>query len=147
MNAIGSRIAAVLAAALLAVFTAGAVAAAPFKVIVNEANAAVSVSKEELRGIYMGKSSNWRTGQKAAPIDLVADSHTREGFSESVLGKSVSAVLSHWQRQIFSGKGVPPPEVSSDQEVASFVRRNPGAVGYVSDAASVDGVRVVPVKD
>jgi ABC-type phosphate transport system substrate-binding protein len=134
------------AAALLAALAAPASAAA-FKVIVNEANASASVSKDELRAIYTGKSTRWANGQKAEPADLVPEAAAREAFSEAVLGKPVSAVQSNWQRLIFSGKGVPPPELANDRDVVTFVRRSAGAVGYVSDAAAVDGVKVVPVRD
>ena len=36
-------------------------------------------------------------------------------------------------------------EMKSDAEVISFVRSTPGAVGYISQSASPEGVRVVPV--
>jgi hypothetical protein len=55
-------------------------------------------------------------------------------------------VKSFWQRQIFSGSGVPPQERASDEEVLDFVRANPGAVGYVSsDTPNGAGVKVLEV--
>ena len=58
---------------------------------------------------------------------------------------TTAAVKSYWNQQIFSGRDVPPVEKKSDAEVLTFVRSTPGAIGYVSDAAAVDGVRVVTV--
>ena len=65
-----------------------------------------------------------------------------------MLHKSVSAVKSYWQQQIFSGRGVPPTERSTDSEVLAYVRSNPNAIGYVSSAAALGGsVKVVTVRD
>ena len=64
-----------------------------------------------------------------------------------VLGKTVSAVKSYWQQQIFAGREVPPVEKTSDAEVIAFVKANRGAVGYVSDTAAVTGVRVLRVDE
>ena len=80
------------------------------------------------------------------PVDLSANSPVREAFSLAIHERDVNAVKSYWQRQIFSGRGVPPPEKASDSEVLAFVRANPGAVGYVSSGTAVgSGVKVLEV--
>jgi hypothetical protein len=58
----------------------------------------------------------------------------------------VQAVKSYWQQVIFSGRGVPPPELESDEAVIRYVLRFPGAVGYVSGTADVRGVKVLAVR-
>jgi ABC-type phosphate transport system substrate-binding protein len=63
-----------------------------------------------------------------------------------VLKRSVAAVKSYWQQKVFSGQNVPPPELDSDQQVVTFVLRNPGAVGYVSSAANVEGVKTLSLR-
>jgi hypothetical protein len=64
----------------------------------------------------------------------------------SVLGRSVGAVETFWQQQIFSGKEVPPPVKASDDDVIAFVKANAGAIGYVSASTSTAGVKVIDVK-
>ncbi len=140
-------VAGITAAGLLCLFTGTAAFGASFKVITNNAFPSSTVSKGELKNLYLGKTSRWRDGAKADPVDLPSDSEAREAFSEEVLGKPVSAVKSNWQRLIFSGKGVPPPEVSGDREAVSFVKGRSGAVGYVSDGAATEGVKVLTVTD
>jgi ABC-type phosphate transport system substrate-binding protein len=71
----------------------------------------------------------------------------RTNFSQAVLGKSLEMVESHWQAQVFSGKGTPPKELGSDAAVVNFVRSNPGAIGYVTSGANTDGVKVINVLD
>jgi hypothetical protein len=41
---------------------------------------------------------------------------------------------------------VPPVQQETDADVVAFVRRNPGAIGYVAGGAQLDGVRVLPWK-
>ena len=90
----------------------------------------------------------WINGTTAMPVDQAASSDIREAFSLEVHGRDVGAIKSYWQRQIFSGRGVPPPELASDREVLDFVRANQGAVGYVSTSAKTgDGVKVLAVTD
>jgi ABC-type phosphate transport system substrate-binding protein len=132
------------AAALLC--AAGTAAAADYKVVVNEANGVSSISRGDLAKIFLKKSGKWSDGSKADPVDLVADSPARASFSEDVLGKSVSAIKSYWQRLVFSGRGVPPAEKPSDAEVVAYVKKTPGAVGYVSAGADVAGVKVLDIR-
>ena len=124
---------------------AGIVQAQDFQVVVNKANSMTSVSKSTLKKIFTKKQSKWDNGTKAAPVDLVASAPAREAFSKEIHGKGTSAIKSYWQRQVFSGRGVPPPEKASDAEVIEYVRNNAGAVGYVSGAAAVDGAKVLQV--
>jgi ABC-type phosphate transport system substrate-binding protein len=122
-------------------------AAEGYKVIVNRANPTTSISKSELSGLLLKKVSKWEHGVAADPVDLDSSSETRESFSRDVHGRSVASIKNYWQRQIFSGRDVPPPEVSSDAAVISFVESRPGAVGYVSSQARVDSVKVISVSD
>ena len=52
------------------------------------------------------------------------------------------------EKAIFTGRGFPPVEKSSDAEVAAFVAGNASAIGYVSSAATLpNGVKVVKVEN
>jgi ABC-type phosphate transport system substrate-binding protein len=118
----------------------------PFRVIVNANNPVTSVDRKFLLDAFLRKVLRWPDDQPIRPIDLRADSPTRRRFSDDALKRSVSAVKSYWMQVIFSGHGVPPPELDSDEQVVKFVQRNPGAVGYVSGTANIDGVKVVAVR-
>jgi ABC-type phosphate transport system substrate-binding protein len=59
----------------------------------------------------------------------------------------MGAIDQYWTQSVFSGRAVPPPEKRSDADVVAFVRENPGAIGYVSQGASIDGVKRVTVKE
>lgn len=122
--------------------------AAGFKVVVNDSNPASSLGKADLGRLFLKKDTRWESGATVEPVDLLADSAARRQFSRDVHAKEVAAVKSYWQRQIFSGRGTPPPELSTDAEVIAFVKSRPWAVGYVdADAAVGQGVKVVKVVD
>ena len=117
-----------------------------FKIVINEANRTSSISKNDVSRCFMKQTNTWISGQSVVPVDQAASSDTRQAFSEAIHGRKVSAVKSYWQREIFSGRGVPPAEKASDQEVLAFVRANPGAIGYVSADVDVGaGVRVLAI--
>jgi len=127
------------------VLVAGAAQAAPYKIVVNNSVSVSSLSKKAASDLFLKKTTKWEGGAAVLPVDQLDSSSTREGFSKSVHGKTAAAVKSYWNQQIFSGREVPPVEKKSDAEVLSFVRSTPGAIGYVSDSASTDGVRVVTI--
>jgi ABC-type phosphate transport system substrate-binding protein len=117
-----------------------------FKIVTNEANASGTISKQELSNIFMKKTDRWSDGRQIQPVDQTASSTTRHGFSRVIFGRDASAIKSYWQRQIFSGKGVPPPEMASDEEVLGFIREHPGAIGYVASNTDIgSGVKVLEI--
>jgi ABC-type phosphate transport system substrate-binding protein len=121
-------------------------AAPAFRVVVNADNRASSITQELLASLFLKKVSHWDSGARAQPVDQQPSSAVRQHFSRSVLKRSVAAVRSYWQQRIFSGRGVPPPALDSDQAVISYVKKEKGAVGYVSPNAKIDGVKVLAVK-
>ena len=84
-------------------------------------------------------------GMSVLPIDLFSSSSVREAFSQSIHGKSTAAVRNYWQQAAFSGTASAAPEKATDGEVVDFVKKNPGAIGYVSVFASTEGVKVINV--
>jgi ABC-type phosphate transport system substrate-binding protein len=115
-----------------------------FKLVVNASNAVSSLTTDEAAQYFLKKKTAWPGGRTVQPVDQAAESPVRRAFSKAVLKKDVGAVKSYWQTQIFSGRGVPPPEKSSDAAVLAFVEANSGAIGYVSADANVGrGVKEV----
>jgi hypothetical protein len=135
-----------LSLALAAVGRAAAESSAAFRIIVNPDNKIAAVSREFLADAFLRNVQQWGDGQAIAPVDLAPSASTREDFSRQILLRSVAAVRSYWQQRIFTGRGVPPPELDSDGAVIRYVGAHRGAVGYVSRNADVAGLRVVPVQ-
>lgn len=136
---------------VLVAFAAGApaalFAAEGFKVVGNPATTPDTISKRDISRIFLKQRTRWPDGQDAEPVDQARTTAVHEVFLREVLGKTPAQVESHWQAQIFSGRANLPQVFNSDADVVDFVRRNRGAVGYVSADASTDGVKVVRVTD
>jgi hypothetical protein len=142
----------VLLAAALAVLAAGRAlpasgeAADDYRVIVHPASPVRTVSRAFLRGAYLKKATAWPDGETVRTVDLTRRFPARHRFAREVLNKTASQLRAYWNQQIFSGKGVPPPEVDSEQAMIAFVARHRGAVGYLPASADPEGVVVVTVK-
>lgn len=121
------------------------VTAGSYVVIVNPSNPVSSLSRSTAARMFLKKSKKWDDGRTVQPVDLFSSSSTRASFSRGVLKKSVSAVKAYWQKQVFTGRGVPPPEKSSEYAVISYVRSHRGAIGYVSAGAASDKVKVISI--
>lgn len=121
-------------------------AAPGYRVIAHPDNPSSSVERTFLADAFLKKTTRWRHGETIRPVDLTADAPARRRFSDDVLNRSVATVRSYWQQLIFSGRGVPPPELDGDADVLRYVRKYPGAVGYVSGSANVAAVKVLTVR-
>ena len=136
---------ALLGAVALGGTTAGQ-AEEPYRIVVNAANPAGSVSKEKLAAYFLKKETRWGDGTKIAVVDRNPGAAVRAAFSKSVLAKDVAAVKSFWQRQLFSGRETPPAELDSDREVLEFVAKSPGGLGYVSAGTDLGaGVKALSI--
>ena len=117
-----------------------------FLVIINSSNSIKSLDRQFLSDIYFKRVSHWVNDGTITPVDLKPDSPVRREFSEAILSRSVSGIRNYWQQLIFSGRDVPPPELSDDNEVIQFVRNNRGAIGYVSRLPENNGVKIIDIK-
>jgi ABC-type phosphate transport system substrate-binding protein len=136
-----------VALAMLALmFGAARSEAQGYVVVVNAANPITSMKKDRVNGLFLKRIARWENGSPVLPVNLDRASATREAFSRAVHGKSVNAIESNWQQQIFAGREAPPAQRNGDAEVLAFVRANPGAIGYVSENASLGSdVKSVPI--
>jgi hypothetical protein len=143
---------AILLALAAAASAAANAAAAPlsrpdprYRLIVNTANPARSLPRTDVSRLFLKKTARWPDGRDAMPVDLADNQPAREEFSRHVHHKTVRSVKAYWQQMIFSGRGAPPPELATEADVIELVRANPNAIGYVSDEASLSGVKILDV--
>jgi ABC-type phosphate transport system substrate-binding protein len=139
---------AALVLSLLVGLTAVARADAPadVRVIVAADSHETKLDKHTVAELFLKKRTRWDDDHAVLPVDLKQDNHVREKFSKEVLGRDVASVRRYWAQLVFSGRGVPPPELESDAEVIKYVASHAGAIGYVSAGAKLDGVKAVEVE-
>lgn len=131
-------------AAAIVVFAVPA-GAQGFKIVAHPEVPLTEIGQTAASNLFLKKDRKLG-GVEAAPIDQPASSPVRDAFSKAVHGRATSAVVTYWQQQVFSGKDTPPPSKPSDDAILAFVKSTPGAIGYVSEGASTDGVKVLKIK-
>jgi ABC-type phosphate transport system substrate-binding protein len=138
---------AVVIASVLAVPSVSGAQDADLKIVGHAGTTPESISKADLARIFLKKKSKWSDGQSAEPVGQKRAPELNRVFSSEILGMTLDMVESHWQAQVFSGRGTPPRALGGDIGVLDYVRRTPGAVGYVSGGAVTSGVTVLKVID
>jgi ABC-type phosphate transport system substrate-binding protein len=97
---------------------------------------------EALRRIYTGRVIELG-GQVLQPVNRAPGSPLRQRFLGAVLQQTDADYVAYWTVRRYIGKGAPPRELSSGADVFDFVRRTPGAIGYIDAAELRPGVYVV----
>jgi hypothetical protein len=102
-------------------------------------NSGVTIAPADVRVIYIGER------QFAGTVRLVPVDNTsaQDKFLANVLKVDNDKYNSIWAKKSFREGVNPPPIKASDGEVVDFVRRTPGAVGYIADGSKAVGVNVV----
>ncbi|MDD5434433.1 MAG: substrate-binding domain-containing protein [Nitrospira sp.] len=113
-----------------------------FAVIVNKANTG-TIDNSQLKKIYTGDMTTWPGGAAITAVDLPEDNPVRKSFTSSALGKTVANIKALWAQKIFTGKGIPPRVVDTDDEVKKIVSGNKHAIGYIKSSNVDDTVQVV----
>ena len=136
----------------LAIAHAGGAARAqdshPYQVIVNAANPATELARTDVSRWFLKQSTKWPDGKVVVPLDQSARSEVRAAFSQGIHKLPLQAIESYWQKQIFSGRTVPPFVKVGDADVMAWVAANSAAIGYVSGSATlIPGVKAVKIKE
>ena len=111
-------------------------------VVVSASSSLGALTQDEVRQIFNGQTRRV-SGISVKPLDLPSRGGARNDFYQQVLGKSAEQMKSYWARMIFTGRGMPPREVSSEQEMVMLVGSNRNFVGYLDAALVTPDLKVV----
>lgn len=112
-------------------------------VICNPGYAGDTLSTEQIREIYQGKSTKFPNGDPVKPIDQRGGSDERSRFLGQVMDKTESEMNRYWSRLIFSGKKRPPEVLESSDAVKLWVANNPDGIGYIDGVYMDESVKVL----
>lgn len=146
-----------LAAALVLVAPAPAGTAGPDRaavvpatdsvvVVVSSQSPVTRVTYNQLADIYMGRPTRLADGPAVVPVDQRSGSQARASFYRAYLGRTEAQMKAHWSQIIFTGRGRPPAEARTHEEVRTMVAANPRAVGYIDPSFVDASVRVLRVE-
>ena len=111
-------------------------------VIIVNPDVSSTVLKNDLKRIYLNRKKRWNGGKGIVTATL-ADGTLHRLFLEKYINKSSAQFNTFWKRVIFTGKGAPPKNFQTEEELVVFVANTPGAIGYVSRNVPLEGVRVL----
>lgn len=115
-------------------------------VVVSVDSPMTEISRLHLADLYLGRTSHFPSGDPARPIDQETRSEARTDFYQRYLGRSLAEIKAHWSRLIFTGRGRPPMDAPSGEEVRRLVAENPAAIGYIERRLVDASVRIVRVE-
>jgi TonB family protein len=122
------------------------VAPGDVKIICNVSVRADSISAGELKSVFLLQRRTLKDDSPVVPVlEKSGDAH--EAFLRQYLDRGSEEMQTYYQRLVFTGKRSMPKELNSDTEVVPYVARTRGAIGYVSDVAATEGVKVLVVSD
>ena len=126
------RFAASLLLLLLAVGASHAVRAQSVQIIVNPDVASVQLDRDLLRAIFTMRLRSWPDGPPVRVFVLPDKDPVSDRFYREQLGMYSYVLRSAWDRMVYTGTGLAPTVVHSEEEMRQRVRSTPGAIGYVS---------------
>lgn len=92
--------------------------------------------------LYTGRAIEI-AGQLVTAVSLPVNDPVRLRFLSRFLNTDEERYRAYWTVRRHVGKGAPPRELASVNELLNFVARTPGAVGYVDAASLRSGVNVI----
>lgn len=118
------------------------VACANEEVVVIASGALPKVDLPTLQRLYTGRIVS--VGQQAAtPLNLPAGDPLRKRFLEGVLGQTEEQYTGYWLVRRYVGKGAPPQEFATVDEMLRQLALTPGAVAYVPVSKVPSGANII----
>jgi len=104
-----------------------------------------SLSKSKTRMLYKGRTKKLNGSIKIILVDLPETSIHREDFYNMLLGKSISQMNGYWASLSFSGKGIPPEELDSDdiKDILEWLNQNPNGIAYAPVSAVPENANIL----
>jgi ABC-type phosphate transport system substrate-binding protein len=134
----------ILTAGILVAGSHLAANAADVKIIANESVTASEISTDDLKRVFLQTKSS--VGDAHVSPVLEKDGAAHEAFLKEYIGKSDAALSTYYRSLVFTGKGAVPKTFASDEEMAAYVAKTKGAIGYVGASSAAAGAKVLAVK-
>lgn len=100
------------------------------------------ISADDLKAILLGKTTKWTDGKRII-LALIEDEEKTDLFLRQYAGKSYSQFNEYWRQMLFTGKGQLPPFFKNGNDLAEFVSRTEGAIGYFPNEIPADNLKIL----
>ncbi len=105
-----------------------------------------SVTKDQVKKIFLGDMTKWSEGTSIKFV-IMNKSDVHKEFVKQYTRKSTSQFQRYWKHQVFTGKGSIPKSFNTESELIDYVAKTEGAIGYVSSKPTNDSIKVIIISD
>jgi TonB family protein len=113
------------------------------RIIANPSVKVETISGGEIKSVFLKERNSLLDGTHVEPVLSRGGAHAV--FLREYLGQNDDALQNYYRTLVFTGKGLMPKTLHSDEEVVAYVAKTRGAIGYVSSTATLDGVKTLAV--
>ena len=129
---------------MLACFVPIAAADDDLNFICNKNVAINTLSKFEVKNIFLGKHISWDDNKEIIFV-VLNQKEPFKIFLKKIIHKSPSQYESYWRHMVFTGKGVFPKTFTSEAQLIDYVAKTDGAIGYLSSKTHTDKVKILVI--
>ncbi len=112
-------------------------------VVAGADSPAITLSKDQISDIFLGKITSLPNGSSVTPVDQPESNPLRDEFYLKVANKSAAQAKALWAKLYFTGRGEPPREARDDDDIKKIVNSTRGAIGYIDQSAVDKSVKVL----
>jgi len=114
-------------------------------IITNKDVNETTLSREDIKEIFLGKKVQWKDNSKIRFVTLTGGDLHRE-FLKNYVNRSATQYLNYWKKMLFTGRGEPPKGFKTLAELIAYVKKTSGAIGYIDARRHVQHVNIINVK-
>jgi ABC-type phosphate transport system substrate-binding protein len=113
-----------------------AAASEPIKIISHAEQGEAELDRALLRALFMLRMRQWPDGATVHVFVMAEGSDIHDQFCRERLGTYPYVLRSAWDRIVYTGMGLGPTTVRSEEEMIARVRSTPGGIGYIRHRSS-----------
>ena len=97
-----------------------------------------SISKKQLKKLWLGNKHRRVNGIKLSPVDHDDDTPIRLSFYAKIVKKSARQMKAYWTKAIYHGNKFPPKKVNNSTAVKQWILSHENGIGYIDAADLTD---------
>jgi ABC-type phosphate transport system substrate-binding protein len=114
-------------------------------VVTGAQKPAVALSQNQISDLFLGKAASFPDGKSASPIDQPESNPLRDEFYTKVTNKTAAQAKSNRARLYFTGRGAPPREGASSEDIKKLLNSTPGGIGYIERSSLDSSVKAIQI--
>lgn len=115
-------------------------------VLVGHQDITDSLTKEEVKQIFLGRKTRWTDDTKITFV-IFNDKEIYETFLKTYVRKTPFQYKNYWKKQVFTGKGRMPKFFKHSEDLINFLSQTEGAISFARlQDIDTNVVKIIPVE-